>query len=208
MDQRESGAYAPIAPALVLPFRLRGYDGRVSVYYAEDQEPSHWGFDVPGLLAVPFDLSLALGFPICEARVAYDGLGYRALMGWIQMITHRDAATGVEEESSVDLVPMHDDLNTPYVVFGHAPTMFDAPANPNHEPEDWIADTFLVVCPEIARSRKVAALLGFRWGYELRAHRARPLPAESIGPEAWDRVLPSLSERFVDWEFVSGFAAL
>jgi hypothetical protein len=57
-------------PALDLPFRLRGYDGQVAVYYTPNQDPVHWGFDVPGLLYEPFDLALAKGYPICEARTA------------------------------------------------------------------------------------------------------------------------------------------
>jgi hypothetical protein len=194
-------------PELVLPYRLRGYDGRVSVYYAENRAPVRWVFDVPGMLASPFDLALARGYPVCEARIAYGGSGSRALMGWNQLVTNRDAQTG-RQETSVDLFPIAAHLGSPFAVFGSAPTMFDAPANPDHETENWLADTFLAVCPDVGRTRRVAALLGFRWGYALRERRARSLPVEPVGPDAWDQYLPLLRDRFADWEFLPGFQAL
>jgi hypothetical protein len=165
-----------------------------------------WGFDTPGLLYQPFDLELAKGFPVCEARIAYAGPGYRALMGWIQLITHRDPTTGAEEEATVDLFPMLSDLDTPFFTFGYAPTFFDAPANPDHVTEDWIADTFLAVSPDAARTRTIAALLGFRWGYALRDTRATPLPVEALGSETWERRKEPLQTTYPGWRFLSGFA--
>jgi hypothetical protein len=197
-DQVDAG-FGP--PALIMPFRLRGYDGRVSVCYAEDRDPARWGFD---LLNLPFDLALAQGYPVCEARIAYAGPGYRAMMGWIQLITNRDPATG-HDETSIDLFPIFGELDSPFAVFGVAPTMFDSPANPDHETEDWIADIFLAVSPDIGGTRRVAALLGFRWGYALRNRHATPLPVERIGPDAWDAHQAVLRGRFADWEFMPGF---
>ena len=45
-------------------------------------------------LPLPFDLTLTEGYPACYARVGYDGQGYRAYMGWIQIVTNHDLATG------------------------------------------------------------------------------------------------------------------
>jgi len=73
--------------SLEIPFRLRDYDGLVTVSYGVDRDPAFWGFDTPGLLYQPLDLELAKGFPVCEARIAYEGPGYHALMGWIQLIS-------------------------------------------------------------------------------------------------------------------------
>lgn len=190
-------------PALNQLFQLRSYAGRVDVYYGVNRDP-HWtGFD---LLDLPFDLTLTLGYPTIRATIAYDGPGYRAYMGWIQLITNHDPATGVST-SSVDLMPIHAEVDSPFATFGVAPTLFDAPANPDHETEDWIADTFLAFCPDIARSRRVAALLGFRWGYALRARRASPLPLTASDAVAWDACLPTLRRQFPTWEFLPGFGA-
>ena len=193
--------------ALEIPFRLRGYDGYVSIAYGEDQDPARWGFDVPGMLYQPFDLELAKGYPVCEARITYDGPGYRAMMGWIQLITHRDPLTGTEKETTVDLAPMLSNADSPFFTFGYAPTFFDAPANPDQGTVDWIAETFLVVSPDVARTRTIAALLGFRWGYALRGMRATPLTVEPLGPETWERMREALQADYPTWRFLPGFAA-
>ena len=188
-------------PALTLPFQLRGYDGAVRVYYAANDAPAAWGFD---LLNLPFPLDLARGYPVCQAEIEYGGAGYRSFMGWIQLITNRDPAIGATE-TWMDLAPVFQGLDSPFADFGPAPTFFDAPANPDHETEDWIADTFLAVCPDIARTPRVSALLGFRWGYQLRARIATPLPVEALPAAAWDAHLPLLSREYPRWMFASGF---
>src|SRR5262249_34734797 len=121
------------------------------------------------------------------------------------LITNRDPATGAEDVG-IDVMPMHQDADSPFAVFGHAPTFFDAPANPDHVTEDWIADAFLVACPDVARTRRVAALLGFRWGYGLRERRAAPLPIAALAAATWDGHLAVLRERYPSWEFLPGFA--
>ena len=189
-------------PALSLPFHLRGYDGRVSVFYGVSRDPRATGFD---LLNLPFDLALTLGYPTLRATIAYDAPGYRGYMGWIQLITNRDPANGAAS-ASVDLLPIQAGGDFPFVPFGIAPAFFDAPSNPDHETEDWIADTFLAFCPDIARTRRVAALLGFRCGYALRERQASPLPLTASDAAAWDACLPTLRGQFPTWEFLPGFA--
>lgn len=200
------GAVPNAQPALTLPFTLRGYRGTVAISYTENQDASAWGFDVPGLVARPFDLTLALGFPVFQATVEYAGPGYRALMGWIQVITRRDLSSGAEEVS-VDLAPIFDGMDSPFCFFGHAPTLFDAPANPGDAPHIWIAESFLAVCPSVARTRQVAALVGARWGYSLLDGRAQPLPLEPIAADAWNHHLAYLSAQYPSWEFLADFAA-
>ena len=189
------------APALALPFHLRGYDGAAHVYYTANDAPDAWGFD---LLNLPFALDLARGYPVCQAEIEYGGAGYRALMGWIQLITNRDPATEATE-TSMDLAPIFQGVDSPFVEFGPAPTFFDAPANPDHESEDWIADTFLAICPDIARTPRIVALLGFRWGYQLRHRQPTPLPVEPLAAATWDAHLPLLRREYPRWTFESGF---
>src|SRR5262249_31076517 len=148
------------------------------------------------------------GFPTCEARVTYAVPGYRAAIGWIQHVTVRDAATG-EESTSIDVFPNASQTESPFAVFGFAPTMFDAPgANPPRANETWTAESFLAVCPDVARIRRAAAPVGFRWGYTLRDMHATPFAAAPVGSEAWDRHLAYLREQFLTWEFLPGFVAL
>jgi hypothetical protein len=195
-----------LTATLEAPFRLRGYDGLVTISCGEDRDPAFWGFATPGLLFQPFDLELAKGYPVCEARIAYAGSGYRALMGWIQLITQRNPDTGAEVEKNVDLFPMLADADSPFCVFGYAPTFFDAPANPDQGTIDWIADTFLAVCPDVVRTRTVAALLGFRWGYALRQAQATPIPLQALNHDAWELQRPLPHTRYPRWRFLSGFA--
>jgi hypothetical protein len=200
--KRAKDAAASETSALALSFQLRGYGGHVSVVYEVNRDPRQLGFD---LLDVPFDLALAAGYPVIRAAISYGGSGYRAMAGWIQLVTNRDPATGAQE-TSIDQFPIHGDVDTPFAEFGYAPALFDAPANPDHVTEDWIADTFLAVCPDIARSRRVAALLGFRWGYALRERRPTPLPLAASTAAAWDAHLPLLRQHYPTWEFLPGFA--
>jgi hypothetical protein len=200
---RQRGESVLGRPALTLDFRLRGYSGRVAVAYEENRDPHSVGFDALGL---PFDLALTVGYPTCRATVEYAGPGYRAYIGWIQLVTNHDPATGTETVAN-DVLPIHRDIDSPFMTFGVAPTFFDAPANPDHDSEDWIADTFLVACPDVARTRCVAALLGFRWGYALREHHAQPLPVGRIGADTWNRHVPLLRAQFPTWEFLAGFAS-
>jgi hypothetical protein len=189
-------------PALVLPFRLRGYDGRVSVFYGVNRHPARWGFQHLGL---PFDIALTGGFPVCRAVVDYAGEGYHAVMGWIQVVTVTDA-TGVR--ASVDDFPMHRGLETPFAEFGERPTLFDAPGpNPPRSDETWMAESFLAVVPDVARSRRVQAVLGFRWGYELTAMRATPLPVEAASETDWQRCLDALRRDYPAWVLAPHFHA-
>lgn len=191
-----------LQPALTLPFRLHGFAGKVTVRYGENRDPTRWGFDVLGL---PFDIALAHGFPVCQADIAYDGSGYRAMMGWIQLLTVRDTHANAEDVS-MDLLPIQTEADTPFCEFGQAPTFFDAPGpNPPRANEQWLASTFLAVCLDAARTRHVSALLGFRWGYDLCDARPTFLPLEPLTASGWNQHLPFLRESSPTWRFAQDF---
>ena len=129
-----------LAPVLELPFRLRGHDGVVAVSYGVNEDPDAWGFDV---FELPFDRGLVRGFPLMLATIAYAGPGYRALMGWIQVVTVEEH-TPPRTWASVDVYPMHWQVETPFVTFGQSPALYDAPGpNPPRANERWTAETFL-----------------------------------------------------------------
>ncbi len=77
------------------------------------------------------------GFPVIRASVSYPAEGYRATMGWIQLVYY-----GEEMENPqvvVDLTPQHAESNTPYAFWGFCPQFFDAPSTPQ-EGIRWVAD--------------------------------------------------------------------
>lgn len=189
-------------PALELPFRLRGYDGVVAVSYGRNDDPEYWGF---ALFDLPFELEFVRGFPLMQATISYDGPGYLALMGWIQVVTVEER-TPPETWASVDVYPLHWDTDTPFVTFGHTPAVFDAPGpNPPRANERWSAETFLAITPDGARSRTVVPVLGFLWGYELEQMRATPFPPDVACEADWQRCLPTLTETYPSWGFRPNF---
>ena len=49
------------------------------VAYGINADPKRWGYH---LLGLDFDIEVALGFPVIEARVEYPGEGYAGYLGW------------------------------------------------------------------------------------------------------------------------------
>jgi hypothetical protein len=185
-------------PALVLPFACRGDTGTVDVHYGVTSDPAALGFD---LAASGFDEERFAGFPAIRAEVSLDGEGYRAVVGWLQVISRSIAASG-ELVVEVDLPPVLATADSPLASFGYLPTFFDAPANPDHPDGDWIAETFLVAVPDIARTRRLTAVTGFRWGYRLAAGRSTSLPAEPVGPPRWEAHQRMLASAYPSWTFL------
>lgn len=188
-------------PVLVLPFEARGGTGSVHVHYGVTEDPAAVGFD---LAAVGFDSEKFRGFPAVRAEIGFSQEGYRASFGWIQLVTSTKAGQADTATVSVDLAPMLASEDSPLAFFGHLPTLFDAPANPGHSDGDWLAESCLVAVPDIARSRRLAALTGFGWGYRLTAGRADPLPIVPVGPDRWRAHQPVLAERYPSWTFLDG----
>jgi len=192
--------FSPPAIHLTISFTLRGFDGQVFVQYEENTDPQSWGFE---LLNLPFDLELINGFPVCEAKLEYAGSGYYATMGWIQLVTVKETLSG-ETWTAVDQMPNQHGLELPFSFFGDRPTMFDAPGpNPPRSDETWLAETFLAVCPDVARTRTIEAAAGFSWGYRLEQMRPTLLPVEICASDRWNYHLPYLKETFPSWTFLA-----
>ncbi|MGH2588771.1 MAG: hypothetical protein ACRDJE_27935 [Dehalococcoidia bacterium] len=173
------------------------------MFYHVNADPAYWGF---GLLSLPFDISLTEGFPVFQAVIDYSGAGYHAGMGWVQIVTV--TGPGGRVRSSVDVAPIFRDIDYPFAEFGHLPTLFDAPGpNPPRSDETWVAESFLTVVPDVARSRRVRAVLGFRWGYDLKEMCAAPRPVELTSEADWQRCRAVLQDRYPNWEFDPGLHA-
>lgn len=184
---------------LTLPFRLRGGDGRVTVRYGTNHDAKRWGFD---LLGLPFDLKSIEGFPVFEASVDYPTAGYRGVMGWVQLVTVTDTKTGVAE-TTVDQLPIFRDLEVPFMALGAPATAFDAPGpNPPRTDETWTAWTFLTICPDVGRTKRLVPVIAVRWGHVLVDGKATAVPVEAVSLDHWDRLAPVLRSRFPSWRFL------
>jgi hypothetical protein len=175
---------------LSIPFTTRGHRGLVSVRVVPNGDPWASGHQ----LVVPdLDAEAFRGFPICTASIRYHAHGINAIMGWIQLVTNTAGTT-------VDLLPNLDQTD-PFYTYGHLPTFFDAPANPDHPDGTWRADTFLVVVPDVIRSRVVEPVAAFTWGYELRAGRPDLLGLDTLAWEDWAGHRDVLESSHPTWAF-------
>jgi hypothetical protein len=175
---------------MIVPFQAHGYAGSIEVAYETEGDPDVIGFE---LIAIGYDDPERFrGFPTMTASVHYEGTGYRANFGWIQVINCRD----------VDVPPFLADTDSPFSAFGHNPTFYDAPANPDHPDGLWVAEAFLVTAPDVARTRRLMPLVGFRWGYELTDGRPTALRPASIGSDRWDAVRKVLDAEYAGWRFL------
>jgi hypothetical protein len=182
-----------------IPFRLRGVEGRVSVRYGVNEDPLRWGY---GVLELDwFRPERVRGFPVLLASIEHPAEGYAADMGWIQVVRYEVRDPDEQERATVfDVPPQLANTETPYAAFGVRPTFFDAPAIGASE-VTWDADTFLVYTPDAVLSRVLRSLCSFRWGYRVEGGTVRVEPLRTSGPDAWERNLPDLRERFPSWTF-------
>jgi hypothetical protein len=115
-------------------------DGIVSVEVEPNADPHALGCRHP---------EDARDLPACTALADYPARGYRAVMGWVQLVSSTDGASG-EEGFDPDLLGFYDDLNVPYAFFGVGPTLFDAPSRPSREDMTWVAHSFLCFSSDLA----------------------------------------------------------
>lgn len=186
--------------SIAVPFRLRDLDGLVTVDRVVNDDPRRWGYDLLGR----FPMEQPRGFPVVRASVDYPAEGYRAAMGWIQLVYHGEDPSN--PEALVDLAPQHAHAGTPYAFWGFNPTFFDAPSTPQVGIH-WTADAFLATSPDALMTRTVLPVCGFRWGYTTTREPPEPSPLERIGTGAWDRARAVLTGRFPAWDFLDPAAS-
>jgi predicted RNA-binding protein with TRAM domain len=179
---------------LSVPFECRGHRGLISIRVLANNDPWASGHQ----LVVPdLDAESFRGFPICTATLRYHGQGINAIMGWVQLITNIEAATR-STAVEVDASPIQPG---PLYAYGHLPTFFDAPANPDHPDGVWRADTFLVIVPDVMRTRVLVPIAAFRWGYRLVGGHPDPLDPERRDSD-WSEFKAVLSAAHPDWSFL------
>lgn len=150
-------------------------------------------------LPLPFDIARTVGFPVCTATIDYPRRGYASYMGWTQFLVTEPVDGPSRRE--IDLMPMQYGSDWPFVAFGQCPAYFDAPANPDRADEDWTAFAFLVTCQGVAFERLLSPVLGFRWGYRLRAGNATPTALATVEASVAQQFQPELAAECPSWRF-------
>jgi len=155
-------------------------------------------------LGLDFPSTVAKGFPVLRADVTYEGDGYAATLGWLQVVWMTVAAER-EPRTMVDVPPQLIATGFPYVSFGIEPTMFDAPSTTDSG-VDWVARTFLTASPDRLMTRVVEPVLGLRWGYTLREGLPQLKDLTRTGDEDWREARLVIARQFRDWEFRRSWA--
>lgn len=179
-----------------MPFQVRDRAGSIYVEVWPNDDPEELGL---GLVAVGYDEAAFRGFPCVQATIRYDGEGLRAWFGWLQVIERCDLDGTVSEE--VDAVPVFG-AECPLYTFGFLPTFSDFPANPHHRDGDWVAHAWVVTILDVVRSRTLAPVVGFRWGYRLASGRPVDLFAPTpLWLDTWESHRRLLESGYPTWQF-------
>jgi hypothetical protein len=184
-----------------IPFELRGSTGVIEVVIDANQSPAELGC---GLLSSEVSADLAIGFPVCTAKIQYERDGYAAALGWIQLVRCTDGASN-GDVFELDPLALLRDVDTPYAFFGVKPILFDAPFRTNHVDLDWQADSFLCFSPDAVMTKQVHAVAGFSWGFRLEDDDFSFQAVQALAPDDWNGHLSTLTTMFPSWTFRPGF---
>ncbi len=174
-----------------IPFNFDGEQGRVLVEVAPNTDPVRVG-----------KTERERGMPMCTASVEFSARGYRALVGWVQLVREPDSAGPF----GIDPFDLFEDSTAPFAWYGFRPTLFDAPSRWRDGAVDWEAHSFLTIGPWDVDRRLVVPLAGFAWGYhqDSLTEGLRLSPPRLLGPVDWDGHRPYLAEKFPAWAFDEG----
>lgn len=125
---------------LDIEFRHHGYMGWTYVSSGRNRGVRSSGFPA---ISEKFTDSMVRCFPVIQASVSFQGKGYEAMFGWLQVISH-DFGHG-EEDFSVDLAEQFSEFRNPFCYYGYKPTLYDAPRHAAEVLKVWKAYSFL--CP-------------------------------------------------------------
>jgi hypothetical protein len=188
--------------SLDIPFKLHGFCGHVAVSVLSNDKPERWGYKI--LQEGQKTLDPIVGFPVCTAKISYDGEGYLSEMAWIQFLTY--TRSGDENPTViVDRPPQLDDSKCPYLYWGPTPTFFDAPSmvsDNNSKPAnvDWRADSFLVASPDAVMTKTMVPIISFSWGYKIDSKgKIEVSEAQPTNLKDWPRFQKILKQKFPDW---------
>ena len=176
-----------------LDFEWRDARGTVHVDCRANDDPAGLGC-FPG----------ATGLPTCTATVDFPHLGYRSMLGWVQLVRSTDNdSKGARFES--DPFALFGDAPSPYCWYGLNPTLFDAPSRSAHDDLEWEAYSFLATTPleEVMafEPRRVLPLVGFSWGFDIEDRVVSLRPARELARERWNDITEILRATYQWWNF-------
>jgi hypothetical protein len=181
--------HAALSSELKLPFTHSGVAGAVTAVCEPNDHPASLGC-----------AGGARDLPFLRATIASKLSGYDAMLGWVQLVRSTDnASNGAEFE--MDPFSLFAEIESPYCFYGHLPTLFDGPSRASREDMSWIAHSFLAVSPVRPVARSVRPLVGFSWGFDIRAQQITFLPPTALTESDWRDHLPVLRAAYPSWNF-------
>jgi len=179
-------------PRVEIAFDWHGVGGVISISCRVNTDPDALGC-FPG----------ALGLPACTATVEFPHMGYRSMLGWVQLVRCEDYGSGNFE---TDPFALFGDAPSPYCWYGLNPTLFDGPARSKRDEDlHWEANSFLATTPleEVMElgPRRVIPLAGFSWGFEIAAGEVTVSEPAELPLERWDTHTETLRATYPLWLF-------
>ncbi len=183
-----------------IEFTHHGYAGQIGVAVRKNHGVLSSGFSA---INVKFTDDMVRGYPVVSASVSFEGAGYEAMFGWLQVISH-DLGNG-ETDFSVDIAEQFQEFMNPFCYYGYKPKFYDAPRMNDPTVMTWKAYTFL--CPLSLSNReeyrKITPLAGFTWGYTMSGGKPEsilePLPASE---DDWDLARRNVTSYYPQWQFM------
>ncbi len=146
----------------------------------------------------------AAGLPACTATVSFPHLGYRSMLGWVQLVRSTDNASH-GEHFETDPFALFGDAPSPYCWYGLNPTLFDGPSRSVRDDMAWEAHSFLAATPldEVMalQPRRVLPLVGFTWGFDISNGRPVVRPARELPLSSWNLHAQLLRGTYRLWAF-------
>jgi hypothetical protein len=183
---------------LRLDFSLRGARGVIEAFVTPNHDPVAVGYS---LLSGGLPVDFANGFPVCRATVAYQAEGYAAVFGWTQLVRSTEVANAQFE---VHPIAIYSEVSTPFAWYGLKPTLFDAPSRETRTDMLWRAHSFLCVSPDAVLTRRVQAIAGFSWGFDISKGVITVVDPQPLDAPNWDEHLALLTFSYPNWAFDRG----
>jgi hypothetical protein len=166
--------------------------GHVDVHVDRTTDPGRLG-------ALPGAKDLAW----CEATVDSPLRGYRAMVGWVQLVRSTDNTSG---GAAFELDPLEvlGEVGHPFMAYGVRPTLFDAPSRRSRAPVDWLAHSYLAIIDD-ASGRSIRPLMGFSWGFVITPASVTITAPASLSGIAWDADAAVLAAARPAWRYGPGW---